>query len=112
MYAKALNDCFGWWAEQGRPPFQRAVVHAHRNWLKAKGYSPSTINERLAAIRKLAEEAAANGWLAQEIAVGITTIPASSNKEPGQGTGSPKRKRSNSCSRRIQRHVRANAIAS
>jgi site-specific recombinase XerD len=84
MYAKALNDCFGWWAEQGRPPFQRAVVHAHRNWLEAKGYSPSTINERLAAIRKLAEEAAANGWLAQEIAVGITTIPASSNKEPGR----------------------------
>jgi hypothetical protein len=29
----------------------------------------------VAAIRKLAKEAAANGWLAQEIAGGITAIP-------------------------------------
>jgi site-specific recombinase XerD len=75
MYAKALDDFFGWWAEQGRPPFQRAVVQAHKTWLQAKGYSPSTINQRLAAIRKLAKEAAANGWLAQEVAGGIGAVP-------------------------------------
>jgi integrase/recombinase XerD len=75
MYAKALGDFFGWWEEQGRPPFQRAAVQAHRAWLEGKGYNPSTINQRLAAIRKLAKEAAANGWLSQEIAGGITAVP-------------------------------------
>jgi hypothetical protein len=46
-----------------------------RTWLEAKGYSSPTINQCVAAIRKLAKEAAANGWLAQEIAGGITAIP-------------------------------------
>ena len=49
MYAKALDDFFAWWAGQGRPPFARASVQAHRAWLEEQGYSPSTINQRLAA---------------------------------------------------------------
>src|SRR4051794_3878893 len=67
MYAKALDDFFGWWAGQGRPPFSRAAVHAHRVWLEERGYAPSTVNQRLAALRKLAREAAAHGWLSSEI---------------------------------------------
>ena len=85
MYAKALDDFFRWWEEQGRPPFTRAAVQAHRAWLEAKSYAPSTVNQRLAAIKKLAREAAANGWLAQEVFLGITGV--SGVKQQGTRAG-------------------------
>jgi site-specific recombinase XerD len=75
MYSKALDDFFAWREEQGRPPFTRASVHAHRAQLQARGYSASTINQRLAAIRKLAQEAAANGILDAESAAAIDQVP-------------------------------------
>ena len=56
--ATALAGFFAWREEQGRPPFTHAAVQAHRAWLEQQGYSPSTINQRLAAIRKLARQAA------------------------------------------------------
>ena len=68
MYAKALDDFFAWRREQGSPPFSRAAVQAHRAVLESKGYAPSTINQRLAAIKKLAREAAANGLLDAAVA--------------------------------------------
>jgi site-specific recombinase XerD len=74
MYGKALDDFFLWRAEQGSPPFARAAVQAHRALLEAKGYSPSTISQRLAALKKLAREAAANGWLDAETAAGIDQV--------------------------------------
>jgi integrase len=63
MYARALNDFFGWWTGQGRPPFTRATVQAWRAALEAKGLAPASVNQKLSAIRKLATEAAYNGLL-------------------------------------------------
>lgn len=74
MYGKALDDFFTWWEGQGKPPFARAALHAHRTWLEVQQYSPSTINQRLAAIKKLAREAAANGLLAPDVAAGINQV--------------------------------------
>ena len=56
LYATALEDFFRWWEGQGRPSFTRAAVQAHRAELEHRGYSPSTINQRLAAIRNLARD--------------------------------------------------------
>jgi integrase len=75
LYGKALDDFFTWWEGQGRPPFNRAAVQAHRAWLEQREYAPSTLNQRLAAIRKLAREAAANGLLDAGVAAGINDIP-------------------------------------
>ena len=75
MYGKALDDFFLWRQQQGMPAFTRAAVHAHRAGLENKGYAPSTINQRLAAIKKLAREAAANGLLPAETAAGIEQVP-------------------------------------
>jgi len=75
MYAKALDDFFLWRAEQGSPAFSRAAVQAHRAALEAKGYAPSTVNQRLAAIKKLAKEAGANGLLDSAVAAGIDQVP-------------------------------------
>jgi integrase len=75
LYAKALDDFFAWRLQNGSPPFNRAALQAHRTWLEAEQYAPSSINQRLAALRKLAREAAANGWLDAETAAGIDQVP-------------------------------------
>lgn len=73
-YAFALNEFFGWYRAAVRPPFSKAVVQEYRSHLEAQGLAPSTINVRLAAIRKLAAEAADNGLLAPELAAGIGKV--------------------------------------
>jgi integrase len=80
MYGKALADFFKWWEGQGRPPFVRATVQAHLAFLETREYSPSTINQRLAAIRKLAREAALNGLLTAEAAAGIDQVPGAKQR--------------------------------
>jgi integrase len=72
-YAKALVEFTAWRRAQGSA-FTRASVQAWRSALEEKGRSPATINVRLAAIRKLASEAAANGLLDAATALGIQQI--------------------------------------
>jgi integrase len=74
MYEKALRDFFTWWEEQGRPEFTKAAVQTHRAALEAKGYASSTINQRLAAIRKLAIEAADNQLIPLDQAAAIARV--------------------------------------
>lgn len=74
LYGKALQDFIFWCYLQGNPPFTSAAVQAHRAALEQRGYAPATINLRLAAVKKLAREAAAGGWLDPQIAVAITQV--------------------------------------
>ena len=74
MYARALDDFFGWWNGQGRPPFGRATVQAWRAAFEAKGLAPASVNQKLSAVRKLAAEAAHNGLLDPAAAQGIRAI--------------------------------------
>lgn len=74
MYEKALRDFFQWWELQGRPEFTPATVQAHRDALEEKGYAPSTINQRLAAIRKLAVEAAEKNLMTLDQAAAIERV--------------------------------------
>jgi integrase/recombinase XerD len=85
LYAKALDHFFDWRLENGSPAFNRAAMQAHRTWLESQDYAPSSINQRLAALRKLAREAAANGWLDAETAAGIDQVPGV--KQQGTRTG-------------------------
>jgi hypothetical protein len=52
MYGKALEDFFRWREKERRPAFTRGAVRAHHAALEAGGYAPSTLNQRLAAIRR------------------------------------------------------------
>jgi len=74
MYGKALDDFLLWYASAPRSGFSKATVQAHRTYLEAKGYSASTINQRLSAIRKLAFEAADNGLMPPELASSIGRV--------------------------------------
>jgi integrase len=73
-YLKALEDFFIWYAAEPRGPFTKVIVQAYRNTLENRHHSPSTINVRLAAIRKLALEAADNGLLDPAVAASIEKI--------------------------------------
>ncbi len=73
-YGFALDEFFAWYRAESRPSFSKAVVQEYRAHLEALPLAPSTINVRLAAVRKLAAEAADNGLLAPELAAGIAKV--------------------------------------
>jgi integrase/recombinase XerD len=58
-YRTGLESFFEWWGRQApESVFSRALVQRYRSYLQAQAKSASTINQRLAPVRKLAEEAA------------------------------------------------------
>jgi site-specific recombinase XerD len=73
-YEHALEAFHAWYHPDEHGPFTRAVVQQYRSELERQGRSPSTINVQLAALRKLASEAADTGLLAAEIASGIAKV--------------------------------------
>jgi integrase len=73
QYRRALAEFLGWRAAWGLP-FDRASVHKWRAGLEKRGLSPSTINVRLSAVRKLAREAQLNGYLDAQAAAAIDQV--------------------------------------
>ncbi len=73
-YEKALTDFLTWYAVQGKPGLTKATIQRYKTVLQGAGLSPSTINQRMSAIRKLAQEAADNGLIDQPIANGIARV--------------------------------------
>src|SRR5579871_1157901 len=84
-YERGARDFLDWWMREGCPELSRALVQAYVEALRQLGRTPSTINQRLAAIRKLAREAAENGWLDEQRARGIEGIRG--EKAEGTRTG-------------------------
>jgi integrase/recombinase XerD len=70
VYNMALDEFMEWYRQETRPGFTKATVSARRVSLEARGLGSSSIIIRMSAIRKLAVEAADNGLLAPELAVG------------------------------------------
>jgi hypothetical protein len=69
-YAKALDDLFAFCASR---PLSRALLMEYRTTMER--LSPSTINVRMSAIRKLVGEAMRNGMIGREEADNLTDIP-------------------------------------
>ena len=61
-YAKALDEVFAF-SELRKQPLSRDLLMEYRAQMMARELSPSTINVRLAAVRKLIGEAKRNGIL-------------------------------------------------
>ncbi len=74
VYNMALDEFFGWYAQEPRPGFTKATVSAWRVSLEERGLGSSSIIVRMSAIRKLAVEATDNGLLAPELAAGIQRV--------------------------------------
>ena len=73
-YAHAISDFVAWYCSEPRLAFNRTVVLRYRIFLEQKQYAPTTINLRLAAVRRLAFEAADSGLLSPELAAGIRRV--------------------------------------
>src|SRR5260370_6374823 len=74
VYNMALDEFFGWYAQELRPGFTKATVSAWRVTLEERGLGSSSIIVRMSAIRKLAVEATDNGLLAPELAAGSQRV--------------------------------------
>ncbi len=73
-YGKALDSFFDWYDINARPGLNKATVQNYKAMLQARGLAPSSINQHLSAIRKLAAEASDNGYLDATIANGIAKV--------------------------------------
>jgi site-specific recombinase XerD len=84
-YERALSDFFLWHRGVGRPQLSKAVVQRYAAELREAGMAPSSVNQRLSAIRKLAAEAADNGALDPQVANGIRAVKGA--RREGRRTG-------------------------
>src|SRR5580698_4219580 len=73
-YDHAIRDFIEWYCSEPRLAFNRTVVTRYRINLEQQRYAPSTINLRLAAVRRLAYEAADAGLLSPDLAAGIRRV--------------------------------------
>ncbi len=73
-YEFAIDDFVSWYCSEPRLAFGRTVVLRYRLELESSRLAPATINLRLAAVRRLAYEAADTGLLSPELAAGIRRV--------------------------------------
>src|SRR6516225_6181471 len=73
-YRRSIEDFVCWYCSEPRLSFNKAVVTRYRIHLEDKLLAPGTINVRLAAVRRLAYEAADTGLLSPDLAAGIRRV--------------------------------------
>jgi integrase len=73
-YEFAIDDFIAWYCSEPRLAFGRTVVLRYRLELEARRLAPATVNLRLAAVRRLAYEAADTGLLSPDLAAGIRRV--------------------------------------
>src|SRR5436309_11518172 len=73
-YDHAIREFVRWYCSEPRLAFNRTVVLRYRIHLEQRQYAPSTISLRLAAVRRIAYEAADGGLLSPELAAGIRRV--------------------------------------
>ena len=73
-YDHAIREFIDWYCSEPRLAFNKTVVTRYRISLEQAHYAPSTINLRLAAIRRLAYEAADCGLLSPDLAAGVRRV--------------------------------------
>jgi len=74
VYEFALNQFIAWYCSEPRLAFNRIVVTRYRMYLESRGLAANTINQQLAAVRRIAHEAADAGLLSPELAAGISRV--------------------------------------
>ncbi len=86
-YEFGIDDFVGWYCSEPRLAFSRTVVLRYRIELESRRLAPSSINLRLAAVRRLAYEAADTGLLCPELAAGIRRVKGAKRVGVRSGTG-------------------------
>ena len=86
-YDHAIREFIDWYCSEPQLAFSRTVVTRYRISLEQAHYASSTINLRLAAIRRLAYEAAYCGLLSPDLAEGFAESRVSRNMASGSAIG-------------------------
>src|SRR5215467_91097 len=73
-YRHAIDEFIQWYCSEPRLSFNKVVVTRFRIALENRGLAAGTINGRLAAVRRLAYEAADAGLLSPELAAGVRRV--------------------------------------
>src|SRR5438876_391816 len=73
-YRRAIDEFVEWYCSEPRLSFSRTVVLRYRIHLESGRLAPGTINLRLGAVRRLADEAADCGLLSPDLAAGIRRV--------------------------------------
>jgi site-specific recombinase XerD len=73
-YRHAIDELIDWYCSEPRLSFNRTVVLRYRIYLESRNLAAGTINVRLAAVRRLAYEAADAGLLSPELAASIRRV--------------------------------------
>jgi site-specific recombinase XerD len=73
-YRFAIDDFIAWYCSEPRLALNKTVVLRYKLQLEARHLAASTVNLRLAAVRRLAYEAADTGLLSPELAAGIRRV--------------------------------------
>jgi site-specific recombinase XerD len=73
-YDHAIREFIDWYCSEPRLAFNKTVVTRYRISLEERHYASSTINLRLAVVRRLAYEAADCGLLSPDLAAGIRRV--------------------------------------
>jgi site-specific recombinase XerD len=73
-YRYAMEEFIQWYCSEPRLALNRSVVLRYRLQLEGSQLAPATINARLAAIRRLAYEAADSGLLSPDLVAGIRRV--------------------------------------
>jgi site-specific recombinase XerD len=76
-YRHSIDEFVLWYCSEPRLSFNKTVVTRYRIHLEERQLAPGTVNVRLAAVRRLAYEAADTGLLSPELAVGIRRVKGS-----------------------------------
>jgi site-specific recombinase XerD len=74
VYEFAIDQFIAWYCSEPRLAFNRIVVVRYRMYLESRHLAANTINQQLAAVRRLAHEAADAGLLSRELAAGISRV--------------------------------------
>src|SRR5215471_11488938 len=73
-YRHSIDEFIDWYCSEPRLSFNRTVVLRYRIHLESRNLAAGTVNVRLAAVRRLAYEAADAGLLSPELAAGIRRV--------------------------------------
>ncbi len=84
-YEYAIEEFISWYCSEPRLAFNRVVVTRYRIQLEARCLAAATINQRLAAVRRLANEASDCGLLSADLAAGIQRVKGA--KQLGHRSG-------------------------
>jgi len=74
VYEYAIDQFIAWYCSEPRLAFNRIVVVRYRLYLESRHLAANTINQQLAAVRRLAHEATDAGLLSPELAAGISRV--------------------------------------